>query len=159
MIYDYYLGSQIGSQITQWGIKTSKTDKFEQKIGTRSQKWKVRDILMLMVGVAAWIRLQHRVSSWSCVLRVPGWRDNCPGLALTQPESSSTSELEGTSGSRSVCLLRRIGAYSMGLPISWNKIPIRAVTAPTFNSFKRLLDTAWNLWPSALGYDPTFFSI
>ncbi len=40
-------------------------------------------------------------------------------------------------------------AFSVRLPISWNKLPMEMVNAPTLNTFKRLLDLAWfSLFPS-----------
>ncbi len=39
--------------------------------------------------------------------------------------------------------------HSLRLPISWNRLPVEIVNAPTFNTFKRLLDLAWfSMFPS-----------
>ena len=48
-------------------------------------------------------------------------------------------------------LRRRRAAFSVRLPPSWNKLPTAMVTAPTLDSFKRLLDMAWpSLFPTLL---------
>ncbi len=50
---------------------------------------------------------------------------------------------------RSFRLLRRKAAFSVRLPISWNKLPKEIVNSPTLDTFKRLLDSAWfSLFPS-----------
>ncbi len=50
---------------------------------------------------------------------------------------------------RSFRLLRRKAAFSVRLPISWNKLSMKMVNAPTLNTFKRLLDLAWfSLFPA-----------
>ncbi len=50
---------------------------------------------------------------------------------------------------RSFRLLRRKAAFSVRLSISWNKLPMEMVNAPTLNTFKRLLDLAlFSLFPS-----------
>ncbi len=50
---------------------------------------------------------------------------------------------------RSFRLLRRQAAFSVRLPISWNRLPMEIVNAPTLNTFKRLLELAWiSLFPS-----------
>ncbi len=50
---------------------------------------------------------------------------------------------------RSFRLLRRKAAFSVRLPISWNKLPMVIVNSPTLDTFKRLLDSAWfSLFPS-----------
>ncbi len=46
---------------------------------------------------------------------------------------------------RSFRLLRRKAAFSVRLPISWNKLPMEIVNSPTLDTFKRLLDAAWFL--------------
>ncbi len=50
---------------------------------------------------------------------------------------------------RSFRLLHRKAAFSVRLPIPWNKFPIDIVNFPTLDTFKRLLDSAWfSLFPS-----------
>ncbi len=50
---------------------------------------------------------------------------------------------------RSFRLLRRKAAFSVRLPISWNKLPMEIINSPTLDTFKRLLDSAWfTLFPS-----------
>ncbi len=50
---------------------------------------------------------------------------------------------------RSFRLLQRKAAFSVRLPISWNKLPMEMVNAPTLYTFKRLLHLAWfSLFPS-----------
>ncbi len=50
---------------------------------------------------------------------------------------------------RSFRLLRREAAFSVRLPISWNKLPMDIVNSPTLDTFKQLLDLAWfSLFPS-----------
>ncbi len=43
---------------------------------------------------------------------------------------------------RSFRLLWRKAAFYVRFPISWNKFPMEMVNAPTFDTFKRLLDFA-----------------
>ncbi len=46
---------------------------------------------------------------------------------------------------------RRKAAFSMRLPISWNKLPMEIVNSSTLDTFKRVLDLAWIfLFPSLL---------
>ncbi len=46
-------------------------------------------------------------------------------------------------------LLRRKAAFSVKLPISWNKLPMEMVDSPTLETFKRLLGVARSsLFPS-----------
>ncbi len=47
-------------------------------------------------------------------------------------------------GHRSFRLLWRKAAFSVRLQISWNKHPMEMVSAPTLDTFKRLLDFAWS---------------
>ncbi len=50
---------------------------------------------------------------------------------------------------RSFRLLRRKAAFSVRLPISWNKLPMELVNSPTIDPFKPLLSLAWfSLFPS-----------
>ncbi len=50
---------------------------------------------------------------------------------------------------RSFRLLRRKTAFSARFPISWDKLPMAMVNAPTLDTFKRLPDLAWSsLFPS-----------
>ncbi len=45
--------------------------------------------------------------------------------------------------------LRRKAAFSVRLPISWNKLPMEIVNSITLDIFKRFLDSAWfSLYPS-----------
>ncbi len=44
---------------------------------------------------------------------------------------------------RSFRLLRRKGAFSVRIAISWNKLLIEIVNSPTLNTFKRVLDLSY----------------
>ncbi len=49
---------------------------------------------------------------------------------------------------RTFRLLRRKAAFSVRLPISWNKLPMEMINVPTLDTFKLLLDLAWpSLFP------------
>ncbi len=51
---------------------------------------------------------------------------------------------------RSFRLLRRKAAFSVKLPISWNKLPMEIVNSPTLDTFKQLLVLAWSSLFSSL---------
>ncbi len=40
-------------------------------------------------------------------------------------------------------LARRKAAFSVRLPKHWNKLPLEVITEPSFEAFKRLLDSNW----------------
>ncbi len=79
-------------------------------------------------------------SSWFC-----GTKEGCETIFIFHFIYGHEFKLRH----RSFRLLRRKAAFSVRLPISWNKLPMEMVNAPTLNTFKRLLDLAWfSLFPS-----------
>ncbi len=60
---------------------------------------------------------------------------------------------------RSFHLLRRKAVFSVKLPISWNKLAIEIVDAPTLDDFKRPLDSACSFLFPSLPWLPRSFNL